>query len=140
MSDCCSQSQSQNNSPRKLACPVNHKNYIRIPVKTILHHLKDSWNSHLKNQAYYYCDDPNCEVVYFAEDGSLIKKSQLRTLIAAKEKSPDLLVCHCFGVSIRDAQTNPEIKHFVIQQTKAGNCSCETSSPSGRCCLNDFPT
>jgi hypothetical protein len=27
----------------------------------------------------------------------------------------------------------------VMAQTKAGLCSCDTSNPSGRCCLKDFP-
>ena len=139
MNHCCSQSGPSHQAPKKLACPVNHKDYIRVPLKTILHHLKQSWNYTLIEQAYYYCDDPDCEVVYFSEDNSVIKKSELRTPIAAKEKYQDAFICHCFGVSLEDVTLNPDIKEFVIQQTKQGNCSCETSNPSGRCCLKDFP-
>ena len=139
MSDCCSQSPPQKSSPRKLACPVNHKDYIRVPHKTILHHVKESWNCNLKNQEYYFCEDPNCNVVYFGEDGTTIKKSELRTTIAIKEKSQKAFICYCFGISIDDVTHDPKIKNFVIQQTKKGNCSCETSNPSGRCCLKDFP-
>lgn len=139
MSDCCSQSSPGNKSPRKRECPVNHRDYIRVPVKTILHHLKQSWKNTLKEQAYYYCDDPDCEVVYFGEDNSVIKKSELRTLITAKEKDQHAFICHCFGVSLQDVTLNPEIKEFILQQTRAGNCSCETSNPAGRCCLKDFP-
>jgi len=139
MSDCCSQSDTNKSVPRKLVCPVNHQDYVVVPIKTILHHVKDSWNINLKEQAYYFCDDPNCSVVYFAEDGSVIKKSELRTVIATKDKSQEALVCYCFGISMKDAIEKPETKDFVIQQTKQGNCSCETSNPSGRCCLKDFP-
>ena len=142
MSDCCSGSKSstdvKKSHPRKKACPLNQHEYALVEIKTILHHLAESWNADLKQQAYYYCNDPECDVAYFAEDGSTIKKSQLRTNLSSKDKN-QALICYCFGVSMADAKDNPEIKNFVIQQTKVGNCSCETSNPSGRCCLKDFP-
>ncbi len=40
-------------------------------------------------QALFFCDDPECEVVYFGEDGSTILKSQLRTRVGVKEDSGD---------------------------------------------------
>lgn len=139
MSSCCSHTDIEKKIPRKQTCPVNQHDYIHVSIKTILHHLKKPWNTLLKDQGYYFCDDPNCDVVYFGEDSSVIKKSELRTQVAAKEKSPDTLICHCFGVSLLDVKKNPGIKAFVMQHTKLGNCSCETSNPSGRCCLKDFP-
>ncbi len=142
MSECCSQPGSSKDKkkshPRKKACPVNQHEYFLVPIKTILHHLAESWNAELNDQAYYFCNDPECDVVYFAEDGSSIEKSQLRTPVYAKDKK-HAYICYCFGVRLADAIKNPEIKNFVIQQTKSANCSCETSNPSGRCCLKDFP-
>lgn len=138
MSNCCSQTASKNKSPRIHTCPINHHDYVNVPLKTILHHIKDSWKTVLKEQGYYFCNDPECDVVYFGEDGTVINKTELRTMIFSKEKN-DALVCHCFGVSMLDAVNDPEIKEFVVQQTKNGSCSCETSNPSGRCCLKDFP-
>lgn len=139
MNNCCTQSGTNFKAPRKQTCPVNQHGYVSVSIKTILHHVKKTWNIHLKDQGYYFCDDPNCDVVYFGEDGSVIKKSELRTIVAAKENSPDTLICHCFGVSLLDVKKNPAIEAFVMQHTKLGNCSCETSNPSGRCCLKDFP-
>lgn len=139
MSNCCSNNQEVSKLPKKLPCPVNHHAYILVPLKTILHHIKHSWKANLKEQGYYFCTDPECDVVYFGEDGSVINKSELRTKVAVKEKNDSVLICHCFGVSQADAKNDSEIKTFVIQQTKVGNCSCETSNPSGRCCLKDFP-
>ena len=49
------------------------------------------------------------------------------------------MLCYCFGVSRADFDRNPGTKDFVTAQTKAGLCACETSNPSGRCCLKDFP-
>ena len=139
MSNCCSSEKNGKKSPRKLLCPINQKNYISVELRTVLHHIKNSWGADLKEQGYYFCDDKDCDVVYFGEDNSIIKKSELRTIISAKENNDDALVCHCFGVSQKEAMKNSAIKDFVIQQTKIGNCSCETSNPSGRCCLKDFP-
>lgn len=139
MSSCCSNKEEENKLPRKKTCPANQKDYVLVKLKTILHHIKNSWDTELKEQGYYFCNDPKCDVVYFGEDGATIKKSELRTKIYNKEKDNDLLVCYCFGVSQANAKTNSKIKDFVVQQTKLGNCSCETSNPSGRCCLKDFP-
>jgi hypothetical protein len=77
--------------------------------------------------------------VYFGADGSTIVRSQLRTRVGVKEAADDSLLCYCFGVGKADLQRDPAIRDFVVEQTKAGRCSCETSNPSGRCCLKDFP-
>lgn len=144
MSNCCSENNSSNSSdkklfPRKQACPANQNNYVLTSLKTVLHHIKTSWNAKLKEQGYYFCHDPKCDVVYFGEDGSVIKTSELRTTISVKQNEDDDLICYCFGIKRKDAKNDCSIKEFVIKQTKIGNCSCETSNPSGRCCLKDFP-
>lgn len=138
MSDCCASSGCENNHPKKHRCPVNGQEYSEVAVRTIAHHIMESWNWVATAKRYYFCDDPECDVVYFGDDGSTILKSQIRTHIGVKEKTDDSLLCYCFGVSKADFQRHPAIKNFVIAQTKAGQCSCETSNPSGRCCLIDF--
>ncbi len=87
---------------------------------------------------YYFCGEPSCDVAYFGDDNSVILKSQLRTRIGVKEQSGDCLLCYCFGVSKSDFARDPAARDFVVKQTKAGLCSCDTSNPSGRCCLKDF--
>jgi len=62
-------------------------------------------------------------------------------LITANEAKRNCMrVCYCFGVSRSDFRNDPATKDYVIAQTKAGLCSCDTSNPSGRCCLKDFPS
>lgn len=80
-----------------------------------------------------------CQIVYFGEDDSVIKTSALRTLVGIKEKSSNSLLCYCYGITYKDYIKTPNIKSFVVQQTKEKNCACETHNPSGRCCLKDFP-
>ena len=139
MNNCCSSENVLKKFPRKQPCPANQQEYILLPLKTVLHHIKFSWKANLKEQGYYFCNDPDCDIVYFGEDGTVIKKEELRTQIAAKQISENALICYCFGVRKADVDNNDTIKDFVKEQTKIGNCSCETSNPSGRCCLKDFP-
>lgn len=108
-------------------------------MRTITHHIKEAWTWQPTAHRYFFCDDPACEIVYFGDDGSTILKPQLRTRVGLKERSNDSLLCYCFGVTKADFSVNPTTKDFVIAQTKAGLCSCDTSNPSGRCCLKDFP-
>ena len=137
MSDCCTVNRESEQHPRKYVCPKNGKQYLEVPFGTVLHHIRKPWELALKDQAYYFCDDPHCDVVYFGVDGSTISKDLLRTKVGIKETDMDALICYCFGVS--KAQANKQVKTFVMEQTKHSTCSCSTSNPSGRCCLKDFP-
>ena len=63
----------------------------------------------------------------------------MRTRVGIKEQSDDSLICYCFGVTAQEAATNPEVKAFVIEETKEHVCECEARNPSGKCCSKDFP-
>ena len=139
MTDHCTQTISAHNSPKRFRCPVNGKEYGSVGRKTILHHLAEPWKKELAAQRYYFCSDENCDVVYFGQDNSVISKPDLRTNPGIKEKTPDRLVCYCFGVSYAMAEKDGSIVDFVKERTKESLCSCETSNPSGRCCLGYFP-
>lgn len=137
MSDCCSESMEE--FPKSHVCPVDGKAYGLVSANTIKHHLKAPWAWQGKNQGYYYCSDPDCRVVYFGQDGSVIDKQAIRTVIGAKESSMNALICYCYGVSKAEAQSDPRIREFVVEETRRRRCACETRNPSGRCCLADFP-
>lgn len=107
-------------------------------MTTIKHQIKQGWGG-IKCQRYFFCKDPECVVVYFGEDNSIIEKSRLRQAVGMKQKTDNGLVCYCFGISKNQAANDPKIKEYVIQQTKQGVCSCKTHNPSGKCCLRDFP-
>ena len=109
-----------------------------VSAETIVKHINEPWNWIVKEQTYYFCDEPDCDVVYFDEDNSIIKQSQLRTTVGIKSKDENSLICYCFGVKKNEAD-NPEIKDFVLKQTKNKICACESLNPSGKCCLKDFP-
>ena len=139
MSDCCSQPCSTQTPRNRRRCPVNGKEYSEVPVKTVLHHIVEPWNWNEKSQSYFFCDDPECDVVYFGQDDSVIKKSGLRTVVGVKEKSGTFPICYCFGISMNQAATDPATRKFVAEKTRGHVCECEVRNPSGKCCLKDFP-
>ena len=139
MSDCCSTARKTEKPSRTHGCPVNGQKYTQVSIRTMLHHISSPWEWNEKEQGYYFCDDPNCDVVYFGEDDSVITKAEIRTVVGIKDDSPDALSCYCFGVSSSEVKRHPDIRDFIIDKTQAGVCSCDTRNPSGRCCLKDLP-
>lgn len=138
MSQCCTSSDTKNSYPRKHRCPVNGEPYSSVSTTTILHHIEKPWRWYEKQQGYYFCGDPECNVVYFGQDDTVILKSELRTIVGIKEQHENALLCYCFGVS-KQLASNQHIKDFVVKSTKEQACACSTRNPSGKCCLSDFP-
>ena len=139
MSDRCCSPHREAPKPVKHRCPANGIEYPEVPKRTIAHHIKKSWQWDGKEQPYYFCDDSDCDVVYFGVDDLVIYKWQLRTMVGVKDKSDEAMVCYCYGATQADVVNENGIRDFVIRKTKGGECSCETSNPSGTCCLKYFP-
>lgn len=124
MKNCCNDKScgnkgNENNSlPIKFICPVNQQQYIEVAKKTILQHIKAPWKNKLDEQKYYFCDDPDCDVVYFGINGSIINKSELRTVVGKKEKSDNELICYCFGVSKSLAKKILKLKRILCNKQK----------------------
>ncbi len=137
MSSCCS-----SNSPSSVqACPQCDISSKNISMKTIFHHVKFPDILDVKTGSYYYCGgDKACSVGYFSLEGNVISKQQLRAFIKPENNK----LCYCFDINtelyinaLKD-ETAAEIKKFVIQKTKLGDCACEIRNPSGQCCLANF--
>ena len=140
MSSCCSNNSNADSYPKKRNCPSNGIECHTVSTTTIKHHLKQPWLWQEKQQGYYFCADPECQVIYFGEDESILDQSSLRTLVGVKHTAAHSALCYCYGVSKNDYLNNPEIIEFVKRETKSKSCACETSNPSGKCCLKDFKT
>lgn len=139
MADCCTPQTDDSVHPKKRPCPACGAEGSEVSVRTIAHHLKQTWQWQERGARYYFCAEPSCDTVYFADDGSTLLKSRLRTQVGVKESAGDAPLCYCFGVSRADALNNPAIREYVVTQTRLAQCSCDTRNPSGRCCLKDFP-
>lgn len=138
MNNCCKPTKATT-YPQSLNCPVNGKSYTGVKRKTLLHHITRPWHKVLSEQGYYFCSDPDCDVVYFGQDSTLIYSRELRTSVGQKSKDINSTVCYCFGITKKSAISDKNCRSFVIEQTKNSLCSCGTSNPSGLCCLKDFP-
>lgn len=144
MNDCCANKDKLRSKPSKRGsashyCPSNGKPYKSVKRKTLLHHILQPWLNNITEQQYYFCTDENCDVVYFGEDNSIFRSNELRTTVWQKSTDKNAVICYCFGISKALARLDKSIKSFVKKQTRESNCSCETSNPSGHCCLKDFP-
>ena len=143
MSSCC-EIPNQTNAPVNADCPVCKKSSRKVQRKTLEHLLKTEKVNLIKNVQYYFCDKPNCEVVYFSnQTAPYFTINDLKVKVFAKDKSDDVNVCYCFD------WTRARIKEEIIETSKStaslqiakeikdGNCDCEIKNPKGECCLGD---
>ncbi|MDH5231835.1 MAG: hypothetical protein OEZ58_09040 [Gammaproteobacteria bacterium] len=139
MSQCNSeQCHSCDETRKQLACPNSHQDCQPVALSLVLLHLKQPWSKALKEQIFFYCDDPTCDIVYFSADGFTITNDQLRAPLAYKDKQADSQLCFCFDIRLSDFKQNTALKNYVVEKTKNGSCACKTQHPAGRCCLKDF--
>lgn len=141
MTDCCANPDTNRTPPRTAACPRNGRTYPTVELRTMLHHVQKPWTRTLAVQGYYFCDDPNCDVVYFGEDQSLLMRNDLRGEVGQKSQAPDKTLCYCFDINAVDVSkedAHAKARAFVIEQTRNAVCDCNVRNPSGRCCLKDF--
>lgn len=95
-----------------------------------------------KDSGYRFCDSPNCDVVYFAEDSDVtFTMSDLRVPVGVKETAGDRPLCYCFGHSVASIQDELRTKGHsdaledIRAKMKDPGCRCEVTNPSGACCL-----
>lgn len=139
MSSCCDNGQ-VSRPPGRGVCPANGRSYGSVGRKALFHHVLEPWRRAVASKAWYFCDDPDCDVVYFSEDREMLRRGDLRAEVGQKSRRPGRPVCYCFGLSagaIVEDRTG-EARQFILEQTRCGLCACEVRNPSGRCCLKDF--
>jgi hypothetical protein len=97
----------------------------------------------MPNTQYYFCEAPDCDVVYFPFDAQAptFRREQLLVRVGAKEKTDPIPVCYCFGFTRKDIQDeivetgHSTVAERITAEVKAGTCACEVKNPSAKCCL-----
>lgn len=124
------------------ACPMNGQVTKPVPKKTVASLIKPELKAGLTPQPYYFCDAPDCDVVYVSALGDhLIAKNMLTVRVGFKEAEDPIPLCYCFGYdrqAIRDdirRTGDTQIQSLITQRVRAGECRCEETNPSGGCCL-----
>ena len=141
MSDCCSVKGS-GAAPAVAACPVNgarSNEVAMLTVKSLVRQLPLG----MPNTQYYFCEAPDCDVVYFGLDsqGPIFRRGDLLVRVGAKANGDAIPVCYCFGFTRKDIEddvaetSRSTIAERISAEVKAGNCACEVKNPSGKCCL-----
>jgi len=144
MSDCCSVNAKTGTAPAVTACLVNgaHSRKVdTLTVKSLVRKLPLG----MPNSQYYFCDAPDCEVVYFPFDAEAptFRRQDLLVRVGAKEKADPVPVCYCFGFTRKDIENDiaktghSTVADRITAEVKADNCACEVKNPSGKCCLGN---
>lgn len=143
MSDCCSVKDILA-APAVAGCPVNgarSKQVEMLTIKSLVRRLPLG----MPRTQYYFCESPDCDVVYFALDSqaAIFRRGDLVVRVGVKETADPIPVCYCFGFTRKDIENEiaetgrSTIAQRISAEVKAGNCACEVKNPSGRCCLGD---
>ncbi len=145
-------------TPTATECPTCGKKGRTVRPRTVRALLKDEYAAEvavpersdcvsgcmpaLETTGWRFCDTPDCDIVYFAEDAdTTFTKSQLRVAVGVKEKVGVRPLCYCFGHSV--ASIKEELRRQghcgalddIRAKMKDPGCRCETENPSGSCCL-----
>lgn len=124
-------------------CPIAGKPGKPVRPVTVRSLVRDEFAGEIERRGWFFCDLPDCGVVFFSADGRLLSKATLKVRVGIKEKESPRPVCYCFGhtvESIREeiARTGRStVAAAITTKITAGLCSCELLNPKGRCCLGD---
>ena len=139
MSKCCVTNEVIDKNNKKARCPNCNNLSLHVLERTILHHIKKPWQQNIKGTPFYFCSSSSCQIIFFNIEKRFFTQEDLHTHVGIKSLKPESLLCYCFNVTRQDYLEDSSSKQFVINQTKSLHCSCETTNPSGQCCLKDFP-
>lgn len=135
---CCSISY---RPPATRSCPISDSRSKPVAWSTV---AALAAGSVPRRQYFWLCEDSDCDVVYFGEEGTLLGTSDVRVIPSFKgSPSQNDLVCYCFLYRRQDiedelkASGDTTIFDRITAEVKAENCACEVRNPSGQCCLGD---
>lgn len=119
-------------------CGVVGRSVIR---QTVLHHVLAEQLARVDGEVYCFCSQPDCEVVYYGENGTIFTVTELRNLVSEKTSGDARPLCYCFGFTEGYARKeiaragSSAVPQQISRFIKAGLCACEARNPSGACCL-----
>lgn len=108
------------------------------------HLLRYAVARRLEPDLFFYCGNPDCDIVYLRLDeaGSVESPAEVFRRNDIKERArpfasgSERLVCYCFGYTVGkiedDARSGPNLVPAAIAaEVRAGNCACEVMNPKG---------
>ena len=128
----------------KALCPEANNPGKPVNAATVEHMVQSDLRSGVAGHDWFFCDTATCDVVYFSQDGAVLRRTDLTVRIGTKEEDPPHLVCYCFDHSVESIRDEVErtgestVVASVTEKVQAGECSCEKLNPKGTCCLGDL--
>jgi hypothetical protein len=125
-------------------CPLSGTQGRKVDGATVKSLLSTSLRS-VRDVPYYFCHEPECDVVYFSEDGEqTFYKQEVRERVYQKEAhDPATPICYCFRHTRADIEQDIAEKgetgviDDIKQGIQAGQCACDLRNPQGDCCLGN---
>ncbi|MBN4080780.1 hypothetical protein JYT44_00305 [Caldithrix abyssi] len=141
MNDCCLIPDTRPKQ-KKMVCPSCEQVGKPVRALTIKALIRKAGPHYGQITDGYLCTNPNDSTVYFfAEQDGTIDKEDLLVRVGIKETEEPIYVCYCFHhTKINIEKDFIENGHSTIEasiqnEVKNKRCFCETSNPSGKCCL-----
>lgn len=126
---------------KRIGCPICGEFGKRVELFTVRSLVKEDFIAAIREEDYFFCADPDCEVVYYSFSKDAIRKYQIKTRVGLKEKEAPRPVCYCFGYTIEDIHREiretgkSTVEKDISDKISFGLCHCEDTNPEGRCCL-----
>lgn len=142
MSKCCCRETSS--EPMASRCPSSGSTGVAVDRLTVKALLTEIALRRLEADAYRFCPDPDCDVVYFDDHGRCFRRADVRVPVWHKEPFGARTICYCFAESessIRteiDAYKLSSVVERVRAHIDADRCACDVRNPRGACCLGDL--
>jgi hypothetical protein len=115
----------------------------RVSETTLTHLLREEVLPRAAGREWYFCPDPDCDVVYFTADGETLSREVLKVRVGLKESGPPRPICYCFGYDFEDVQREAAgseesaIAAEITEKCRHGLDRCEETNPQGACCLGN---
>lgn len=121
-------------------CPNCGNRGLAVGIETLKSLLRLSLRLLNHSLVYRFCATKDCDVLYFASDGSIFTITDINIPVYQKAPdNPDSLVCYCFQHRLRDfsAANGETLLNDIQAGIEAGQCACELRNPQGNCCLEN---
>ncbi len=115
----------------------------KVPEITVTSLVKPEHHNDIPSGPFSFCQQKECDTVYFDGQGHGIRKDQLAVWVWQKEEAGDTPVCYCFDHTaadiMEDAQQNspPTIPVIIREKIQSDLCECDVKNPQGSCCLGN---
>jgi len=141
----CTRRQAITGKAMKHSCPSCWNITRAVRDVTLQSLLSDTASSTTGDfQGFRFCPDGSCELLYFHPERSLcFTKDAIDIAVFQKSKSPQRLVCYCFGHSV--AEIDAEVRDTgssnavasITENCRQGTDLCPETNPQGSCCLGN---